>query len=351
MPGAFLLTETPVTVLSTIQRLLDGHDLSGDEALAVATEIMRGDVAAPQLGALLALLRARGETSDVIYGFARALRDNVQRVCVQIDSLVDTCGTGGDGRGTFNVSTVSALVAAGAGCRVAKHGNRRVSSRCGSADVLEALGVRVDLPTEDATKQLQTAGIAFLFAPHYHPALRKLESVRRDLGFRTIFNLVGPLANPAGVTRQVVGVFDRSLSRPIADVLKRLGVVHALVVHGADGTDEITTQGPSHICELKSGAIAEYDVHPEQFGLPCCDMDQLAGGSAADNAAIALRVLGGERCPARDIVLLNAGAAIYVASRADSLAEGVLLAAQAIDNGSALDRLDQLRCYRSAEPA
>jgi anthranilate phosphoribosyltransferase len=334
-----------MTVSSAIQRLLDGQSLSSDAAFAVAVELMRGDVPPAQVGALLSLLRVQRETADVIFGFALALRENMQPIRVDLDALVDTCGTGGDGCGTFNVSTVSAFVAAGAGCRVAKHGNRRVSSRCGSADVLEALGVRVDLPVQESAALLRIAGIAFLFAPHYHPALRNLETVRRQLGFRTIFNLVGPLANPAGVKRQVVGVFHRDFAQPIAEVLQRLGADHALIVHGDDGTDEITTLGPTHVCELRNGAIAEYDIRPEQFGVERSNIGQLAGGTANDNAAIALQILGGERSPARDIVVLNAGAAIYVAGVADSLADGVVRAAQAIDDGSAMDRLNQLRQY------
>jgi anthranilate phosphoribosyltransferase len=332
-----------MTVSSAIQRLLDGQTLSSDAAFAVAVELMRGDVPPAQVGALLSLLRIQRETSDVLYGFALALRENMQPIRVDLDSLVDTCGTGGDGRGTFNVSTVSAFVAAGAGCRVAKHGNRRVSSRCGSADVLEALGVRVDRSAEESATLLRTAGMAFLYAPHYHPALRNLETVRRQLGFRTIFNLVGPLANPAGVKRQVVGVFDRNLAWPMAEVLQRLGAEHVLVVHGHDGTDEITTLGPTHVCELKNGAIAEFDICPEEFGVEPSTVGQLAGGTVNENAAIALQILRGERFPARDIVLLNAAAAIYVAGVADSLADGVRRAAQSIDDGSAMEGLTQLR--------
>ena len=269
-------------------------------------------------------------------------------VDVGVDSLVDTCGTGGDGRGTFNVSTVSAFVAAGAGCRVAKHGNRRVSSRCGSADLLEALGVRIDLPPSEAARQLQTVGVTFLFAPQYHPALKNLEPIRRQLGFRTIFNLAGPLANPAGVKRQVIGVFDRSFLRPLANVLLRLGAEHVLVVHGDDGSDEITTLGVTYACELRSGAIREFDITPEELGIDRSDERLLAGGSAADNAAIARRILNGERSPARDIVVLNAGAAIHVSGLAGSLAEGVKRAAESIDGGAARSKLEQLQQFCGA---
>jgi anthranilate phosphoribosyltransferase len=329
--------EFGVTLISAIQRLLDGQCLSAEDAFAVASELMAGVVAPAQAGALLSLLRARRESADVILGFARAMRERMTPVDVGLESLIDTCGTGGDGRGTFNVSTVSALVAAGAGCRVAKHGNRRVSSRCGSADVLEALGVPIHLSAEEAGECLRSIGIAFLFAPDFHPALRNLESVRRQLGFRTIFNLVGPLANPARVRRQVIGVFDRSLLRTLADVLLRLGVDHVLVVHGDDGSDEITTLGVTHVCEL--------DITPEELGVHCSDERPLAGGSAAENAEIAYRILNGDRTPARDIVVLNAGAAIYVAGIAETLAGGVHRAAESIDSGSARNKLDRLRQF------
>jgi anthranilate phosphoribosyltransferase len=343
--GAFSL-EHDLTVSAAINRLLDGHRLTGDEAYAVAGELMTGDVAPAQAGALLSLLRSRGESADDIHGFARAMRERMTAVNVELDSLVDTCGTGGDGRGTFNVSTVSAIVAAGTGCRVAKHGNRRISSQCGSADVLEALGVPIDLSADEAAECLRTIGIAFLFAPQFHPALRNLESVRRQLGFRTIFNLVGPLGNPAGIKRQVIGVFSRSLLRPVAEVLQRFGAEHALIVHGEDGSDEITTLGRTFACELRGGAIREFEIAPEQLGVEPGDERMLAGGSADENAAIALRILNGERSPARVIVLLNAGAAIYVAGRAESLESGVEVAARAIDDGAALHKLNQLRELR-----
>ena len=337
-----------MTVASAIDRLLDRQQLSGDEAFAVAGEMLSGNVPPAQVGALLALLRAGGETADVIYGFARALRAQMQPVDAGCDGLVDTCGTGGDGRGTFNVSTVSALVAAGAGCRVAKHGNRRVSSRCGSADVLEALGVRIDLSAADSAEQLRSTGITFLYAPHFHPGLQRLAPLRRQLGFRTVFNLVGPLANPAGVKRQVVGVFDGALIHPVAEALRRLGAEHALIVHGTDGGDEISIVGPTCICELKNGTMIDFEVRPEQFDLPRGESERISGGTAAENAAIAVRILSGERSPARDIVLLNAGAAIYVAGLAASLGDGIRMADRSIDDGSALARLERLRQYRGA---
>jgi anthranilate phosphoribosyltransferase len=340
--------EFGVTLISAIQRLLGGQCLSADDSFSVAGELMAGDVAPAQAAALLSLLRARRETADEIFGFARAMRERMTPGDFGSESLIDTCGTGGDGRGTFNVSTVSAFVAAGAGCRVAKHGNRRVSSRCGSADVLEALGVPIPLSADEAGECLRSIGIAFLFAPHFHPALRNLESVRRQLGFRTIFNLVGPLANPARVRRQVIGVFDRSLVRTLADVLLRLGADHILVVHGDDGSDEITTLGVTHVCELRRGAIREFEVTPEQLGVDRGDERLLAGGSAAENAAIAQQIFNGDQSPARDIVVLNAGAAIYVAGVAETLAAGVRRAAESIDSGSARNKLDQLRQFRGA---
>lgn len=337
-----------MTVTAAISRLLDGQCLTADQAYAVAGELMSGDAVPAQVGALLALLRARGEAVDDIYGFARALRRRMTAIDVGLDSLVDTCGTGGDGRGTFSVSTVSAIVAAGAGCRVAKHGNRRVSSRCGSADLLESLGVPIDLAADEAAHCLRTIGIAFLFAPQFHPALRNLESIRRQLGVRTIFNLVGPLVNPAGVRRQVIGVFNQSLVRTLAEVVMRFGADHVLVVHGADGSDEISILGTTHICEVRGDTIQDFEFVPGEAGVAAGDGRLLAGGSVDENAAIAMQVLRGDRSPARDVTLLNAGAAIYVAGLAESIEIGVRKAARAIDSGAALHKLNQLRQSRRA---
>lgn len=331
-----------MTVREAIRLIAEGGTLSEEQASAVAREIMAGQSTAAQVGGLLVGLRVRGETVDEITGFAKAMRDAAVRVPVRSGNLVDTCGTGGDGKGTFNISTVTAFVAAGAGCRVAKHGNRWISGKCGSADVLEALGVRVEISPEVAARCVDEIGIGFLFAPLYHAGTKHAATARREIGIRSLFNMLGPLANPAGAKRQLIGVFDAGLTRPMTEVLKRLGTERALVVYGADGLDEFTIAAESRVSELREGAIREYAVRPEQAGVSPAAIEELRGGDAARNAEIARAVLSGASGAERSVVLLNAGAVIYVSGRAESLQEGVELAKRSIDSGAARVKLEQL---------
>ena len=290
------------------------------------------------------------ETIGEIVAFARAMREQARPFRLSTDAI-DTCGTGGDGARTFNVSTVAAFVAAGAGCRVAKHGNRAVSSRCGSADLLEALGIDIAAGASVAAEQIEGLGVGFLYAQHYHGAARHAAGPRREIAIRSIFNIVGPLANPALVRRQLVGVFESDLTETVARALGRLGALHALVVHGEDGLDEITLGGATRVTELRGGDIATYSIDPSAFGLPACPSARLAGGSAADNAKLCRDVLSGRPGPARDVVLLNAGAAIYVAGRAATIADGIARARESIDTGRALGKLEALRTWEGSSVA
>jgi anthranilate phosphoribosyltransferase len=323
-----------------IAAIVDGRRLTEPQAAAVANSIMAGQASESQIAALLMGLRQRGETVDEITGFVRAMRACATSLPLNADEIVDTCGTGGDGCGTFNISTACAFVAAAAGCKVAKHGNRSNSSRSGSADVLEALGARIDLPPETSAQMINEIGIGFLFAPQYHAGARHAAIPRREIGVRTIFNTIGPLVHPAGARRQLMGIYDARLTEVAADVLKRLGSLHCMVVHGADGLDEITLTGPTRVSELKDGRVATFDITPEQLGVERREnLVGTAGGEPAENAEIIRAVLGGAGGPARDIVLLNAGAVVYVGGVAESLADGVLLAARAIDQGAAAAKL------------
>jgi anthranilate phosphoribosyltransferase len=327
--------------------------LSREEARAVMSEILRGEATHAQIGALLVALHMKGETVEEIVGFAQAIRAEATPLTSEDgealdlsgtgrDALVDTCGTGGDTSGTFNISTATALTIAGAGVRVAKHGNRSISSKCGSADVIEALGVKIDLPPSRIASCLDQTGIAFLYAPAMHSAMKYVQSVRRELRLRTVFNLLGPLTNPAQASAQVVGVYSADLVEKLAAALNELGLQRALVVHGHDGLDEITITGPSKVAEVRNGQVRVYEVSPDDFGLQRATLDQLAGGDAQENAAIIRAILGGERSCRRDVVLLNAAAALVAAGLADRIGEAVPLAAYAIDSGHALQRLQLL---------
>jgi anthranilate phosphoribosyltransferase len=303
---------------------------------------MTGGATPAQMGSFLTALRMKGEAEEEIAAFARVMRDTAVPVpLLPVDRLVDTCGTGGDGAGTFNISTTAAFVAAGAGVPIVKHGNRSVSSRCGSADVLEALGVGVETAPERVETILGEAGIVFLFAPRYHPAMRFAKSVREEIGIRTVFNLLGPLANPAGARRHLLGVYDPGLTVPIARVLRILDGERAMVVHGS-GLDEITTAGTTVVAELRDGAIHASTLDCTDYGIARAPPEALRGGDAWRNARILRRVLGGAEGPARDIVLLNAGAAIYLGGKASCLAEGISRAETSIDSGRALERLHRL---------
>ena len=319
------------------------NSLSETDARDAALALMTGEVAPAQVGGLLTALRVRGETFAEILGFARALREKAAPFPLEGDGLIDTCGTGGDGLGTWNVSTLAGIVAAASGARVAKHGNRAVSSRCGSADLLEALGVKIDGPPALAARSIDETGFGFLFAPHYHQTLRHLAPIRRELGFRSIFNLVGPLANPAQVRLQVVGVPSLAYLRPVAQALLALGAVRALVVHGSDGGDEITLTGSTSTMEVREGGLHEGAISPEDAGLPACRPEDVAGGDAETNADIAIRILNGERGPAHDFVIINAAAALMVAGKATSLREGAEMARDALLSLRARAVLDALR--------
>lgn len=326
-------------LLEKIQRR---HDLTTEEAAAAMAAVMEGRATPAQLGGLLVGLRLKGERPAEIVGFARTMREHAVKLSRHFDDVFDTCGTGGDGGGTFNVSSLVALVVASCGVRVAKHGNRSVSSRCGSADVFEALGVTVSAGPEVVERCLDEVGLAFLFAPRFHPSMRHAAETRRDLGIRTAFNLLGPLTNPAGATRQLVGVPRPEMTELVAHALARLGSTRAWVVHGADGIDEISTCGYTKVSECRRGFVHTFYVHPSDVGLAKAEPADLAGGDAATNAGIARSVLAGAAGPARDIVVFNAGAALLVAGRAATLHEGMLCAGAAIDEGAAQRTLERL---------
>jgi anthranilate phosphoribosyltransferase len=332
-----------MNIQEALRHVIEGKDLSQDQAFDAALDIMEGRATAAQIGGLLTGLRMKGEAVDEITGFVAAMREKVMPVPVRTADIVDTCGTGGDNKGTFNISTVAALVAAGAGCKVAKHGNRSVSSRCGSADLLEQLGVNIELEPVKATACIEEVGFGFLFAPAFHPAMKHAAGPRRELGIRTIFNILGPLTNPARVRRQLLGVYDKKLVRPVAQVLLNLGCERALVVHGTDGLDEMTVTGQTYIAEVRDGAIREYTICPDDFGLPRRDIADLRADSREENALIARAILDNETGARREIVILNAGAAIYVAGRAPTIGDGIAQAQAAITSGRAREKLARLR--------
>ena len=340
-------------VQDALARLLEGHDLSRDEARAVMNEVMDGAATPAQIGGLLVALRIKGETADEIAGCAEAMRAHVLAVRPSRDDLVDTAGTGGDGASTINISTAAALaaalVAAAAGAGVAKHGNRAVSSASGSADVLEALGFQLELPPARIERSIDELGFGFLFAPTHHPAMRHAAPVRRELAARTVFNVLGPLTNPAGARAQVVGVYAPSLVRTMADVLARLGARRAFVVHGAGGIDELSPAGPNLVCEVVDGDVHEREIDPLDLGVERCDPAELRGGSPAENAAAIREVFAGENGGRRSAVLLNAAGAIAAAGHARDLGEGLELAREAVDSGAAAARLEELIAF-SCQP-
>ncbi|MCY3918826.1 MAG: anthranilate phosphoribosyltransferase [Chloroflexi bacterium] len=320
----------------------EGRDLSEAEASTVLDEIMSGASIPPtQIAALLTALRAKGETIDEIVGFARVMREKSLRIVVPgVQRIVDVVGTGGDAPDTFNVSTAGAFVVAGCGVTVAKHGNRAMSSRCGSADVLEALGAVIDLPPAAMAACIRETGVGFLFAQSYHPAMRFVGPVRRELGFRTVFNILGPLTNPAGTTQMAVGVATPEIGEQYAQVLGRLGSPHALVVHGQEGIDEVSPSGPTTVWELRAGRVEQYEVAPADFHIRPVSLAAVAGGDAADNAAAMREVLGGTSGPLTGFVTMTAATALLAADEVPSLAEGVSRAAEAIDDGRALRKLE-----------
>ena len=331
--------------LDALHKAARRNDLSETEAAEVMQEILAGDVSPTLIGALLVALQMKGETVDEIVGFARTMRAAAARVespSIDPSSLVDTCGTGGDGLHSFNISTVSAFVVAGAGVRVAKHGNRSISSRCGSADVLEAVGVNVRLEPKQVAASIEKVGIGFLFAPLIHPAMKHAQPVRAELKMRTVFNMLGPLTNPTSAGAQVVGVFEARLVPMVGEALRRLGVRHAFVVHGSDGLDEITTTGPTTVAEVADGKVVEREIRPADLDLPQAEGRDLVGGDGQENASILRRVLEGQSGPKRDIVLANAAAALVAAGQAGDLRAGAKLAAKSIDSGEATRKLEEL---------
>lgn len=329
-------------IAAAIKRTMSGQNLSREEMRAVFSDVMDGRATDVQKSALLVALRMKGETPAEITGAAMAMRERVTPLDVDRDRLVDTCGTGGDGRGTFNISTVAAIVAAAAGAKVAKHGNRAVSSSCGSADVLAELGVNIDLQAEAMARVLKQVGISFLFAPKLHPAMGAVAAVRRELGVRTIFNVLGPLTNPAFARRQVLGVYSDELVEVVADVLVALGAIHAIVVHSRDGMDEISVSAKTHVAEVHEGVVRSYEVSPDDFGVGTHDASTLAGGDIRTNAQIAREILSGRPGAGQDVVAANAGAALYVAGEARSLREGASMARTAIVDGRATAKLQEL---------
>jgi anthranilate phosphoribosyltransferase len=327
---------------AAIRAVTEGRDLSGDEMTQVMRTIMSGGATPAQIGGFLIGLRMKGETVEEIAAAATVMRELASRVDLDVAHLVDTCGTGGDAAGTFNISTASALVTAAAGAKVAKHGNRSVSSRSGSADVLEAAGVNLDLTPEQVADCVRTVGVGFMFAPKHHGAMKHAIGPRREMGVRTIFNVLGPLTNPAGAPNQVLGVFSDRWLEPLAQVLARLGSRHVLVVHAEDGMDEISVGAPTQVAELRGGELTRYAITPEQFNMQRSDVNRLGVDSPEQSLGVIREVLDDKPGPARDIVVLNAGAAIYAAGVAGSLAEGVEKAAEAIASGAAGDTLDAL---------
>jgi anthranilate phosphoribosyltransferase len=334
-----------IHIQQALGKVIGGSHLSRQEARGVMSEIMEGAVTPAQIGSLLTALRIKGETLEEITGFAEAMRSKAVQVNVQQNDLLDTCGTGGDGAETFNISTTAAIVASAGGIRVAKHGNRAMSSKSGSADVLEALGVKITLSGEQAAKCLDKTGICFMFAQAYHQSMKHVAAPRRELGFRTVFNLLGPLTNPAGADRQVLGVFDSTKTELIAQALQALGLKRALVVASEDGLDEFSISAPTKVTELKSDTIRTYQITPDDLGLRAHSIKDVVGGDAALNAEIIRHIFAGEKGPHRDIVLANAAACFYVTGQVGTLQQGVKFAADVIDSGRALQKLNDLIQY------
>ncbi|MFH0877173.1 MAG: anthranilate phosphoribosyltransferase [Candidatus Omnitrophota bacterium] len=329
-------------IQEAIEKVSRRIDLTAEEMEFVMSSIAEGRVPEDQIEAFLVALARKKETAEEITGAASALRKYVTRIRLKSDLILDTCGTGGDNKKTFNISTVSAFVVAGAGVTVAKHGNRSVSSHCGSADLLEALGVNINAGTDIVERCLNEIGIGFLFAPLLHPAMKYVQPVRKKLKMRTIFNVMGPLINPAFPTHQFLGVYDESLVLVLCRVLANLGLKHAMVAWGQGGFDEATTTGSTQVCETTEGHIKEYSLEPDQMGLPLAKEKDLLGGDVESNKHIALNVLKGKEGPPRDIVLLNAGCCLYVAGRANTIRDGIVLAAESIDSGQAIKKLNKL---------
>ena len=329
-------------ISQAIAKLIAYQDITSEEAAATMNEIMNGEATPAQIGAFLAAMRMKGETTGEIMGCARVLREKAERVHLSADAI-DIVGTGGDGAHTFNISTCSAFVAAAAGVPVAKHGGRSVSSRCGSADVLEALGANIMLDAVQAAECFDKTGLCFMFAPAYHKSMKHAAAPRKELGLRTIFNILGPLANPAFAPYQLLGVCEEKLVEPLARVLMSLGIKSAMSVHSHDGLDEISVSSPTTVCEVRGGKLTGYIIHPAQFGIMPSRLEDIRGGDASLNAQLILSIFKGARGPMRDIVLMNTGAALYIAGKARTMKEGLELAGQAIDSGAALAILERYK--------
>jgi len=330
-------------IKDSIKKIVDKTDLSQDEAYTVMGEIMSGEATPSQISCLITALRMKGETADEVTGFAQKMRENAVKIDTKVDNLLDTCGTGGDFSGTFNISTVSAIVAASSGAKVAKHGNRSASSECGSADILEAMGVKIDLAPEKVAKCIDEIGIGFIFAPNFHPAMKYAGPSRKEIGIRTIFNILGPLTNPAGAKNQLLGVFNEKLTELMALVLQNLGSNEVMVVHGMDGLDEISVSDRTKITHLKNGLIKNYFIEPKDFRMKRYAKEELLGGSVNENVKIANDVLkGADKGAKRDIVLLNTAAALVAGKSAKDINEGILKAKEAIESGKALNKLEEL---------
>jgi len=325
-----------------LSKIVKKVDLGEKEMFHMINEIFSGNITDAQIGAFMAALATKGETFEELAGAAKAMRENALRIHTGVSHVVDTCGTGGDGSDTFNISTTAAFVVAGCGVPVAKHGNRSVSSRCGSADLLETLGVKIGANPDLAEQSIVNVGIGFMFAPVFHGAMRYAANARKEIGMRSIFNMVGPLSNPAGADFQVIGVYDPKLTEMFANALIRLGSKRAFVVHGHDGLDEITVCAPTRISELKNGKVTTYDIVPEEFFGQTADSKSLIGGDPKVNAEITLRILSGEKSPRRDVVLINASAALVAVGKSKDLIQGIQMAKDAIDSGAAKDKLDKL---------
>ncbi len=331
-------------ITDALKKVIEGENLTEQEMIAVMSQIMGGQATPSQMSAFITALRIKGETVDEITGAAKVMRKNAISIPVTTnDVLIDTCGTGGDGKNTFNISTAAAFVISGAGIRVAKHGNRSVSSNSGSADVMEQLGVNISISPESTGRCIDEVGVGFLFAPSLHHAMKYAAPVRKEIGIRTIFNILGPLTNPADAEIQILGVYAERLTEMLAHVLKSLGRKRALVVHGRDGLDEITLGSATVIYELKDGEVQNYLLNPQEYGFNLVDIHEIKGGTPAVNAQIILNILQGQKGPQRDIVCLNAGAAIMAAGKAHDMQTGLMLAAQSIDSGFALEKLNALK--------
>lgn len=328
-----------------IQKLIDMNNLEENEIMEAMDHIMEGRATQAQIGSFLTALRLKGETVEEITGCAKVMKDKAYRINPKVPFSIDTCGTGGDGSNTFNISTASAFVASAARIPVAKHGNRSVSSKSGSADVLEALGIDITISAGEVEEAIEKVGIGFMFAPMFHKSMKHAAGPRKELGIRTIFNILGPLTNPANVKGQVVGVFSKGLAEPIANVLLKLGVERAMVIHGLDGLDEISLSHETLVSEVKDGSIKNYILTPEMFSIKRSCRDDIRGGDAAENAKIILSLLTGEKGPKRDVVLINSAAALYVGGAVCSIAEGIELASYIIDSGKAMRKLEELRNF------